>query len=89
MSFYVDDVDAAPSTSSRTARPSSPDTRSSVGVEILFLADPDGVRVELMALRRAVLTLMADVELSDDHERFRRDVADVARRRTWSASTRS
>jgi hypothetical protein len=26
------------------------DTRTSPGIELLFLADPDGVRVELMAI---------------------------------------
>ena len=61
-------------------------TRVEPGIDLLFLADPDGVRVELMALPREP---MADVELTGDDERFRRD----ARARGWpttsSASTRS
>lgn len=44
MSFYVDDVDAAAEHLVAHGATILPDTRSSVGVEILFLSDPDGVR---------------------------------------------
>ena len=50
MSFYVEDVDAAAEHLVAHGATLLPDTRSSVGVEIVFLSDPDGVRVELMAL---------------------------------------
>lgn len=50
MSFYVDDVDTAAEHLVAHGATVLSDTRSSVGVEILFLSDPDGVRVELMAV---------------------------------------
>ena len=79
--FYVDDLDAATehlvdcgATVSRRRAPASASTS-------LFLADPDGVRVELMgALRPADPDAMPDVELTDDDERFRRRRRRLARR---------
>jgi catechol 2,3-dioxygenase-like lactoylglutathione lyase family enzyme len=49
LSFDVDDVDTAALHLVACGGTVLDDTRASVGVEILFLADPDGVRVELMA----------------------------------------
>lgn len=49
LSFWVDDIDSAAAHLVAHGATVLPDTRSSVGVEILFLSDPDGVRVELMA----------------------------------------
>jgi catechol 2,3-dioxygenase-like lactoylglutathione lyase family enzyme len=48
LSFYVDDVDATAERLERCGGAILPTTRSNPGVELVFLADPDGVRVELM-----------------------------------------
>ncbi|MCU1392620.1 MAG: Glyoxalase/bleomycin resistance protein/dioxygenase [Ilumatobacteraceae bacterium] len=49
LSFYVDDVDASAATLVELGGTIIESTRSSLGVEIVFLADPDGARVELMS----------------------------------------
>jgi catechol 2,3-dioxygenase-like lactoylglutathione lyase family enzyme len=49
LSFYVDDVDVAATRLVTFGGTLLESTRASVGVEIVFLADPDGARVELMA----------------------------------------
>jgi catechol 2,3-dioxygenase-like lactoylglutathione lyase family enzyme len=48
LSFYVDDVDAAAAHLVSLGGTILPETRQSPGIELVFLADPDGVRVELM-----------------------------------------
>ena len=49
MSFYVDDVDETAARLVEHGGTILDHTRVSVGVEIVFLADPDGARVELMS----------------------------------------
>ena len=51
LSFYVDDVDEAGKRLVEFGGQVLDDTRTSAGIEMLFLADPDGTRVELMAPR--------------------------------------
>jgi catechol 2,3-dioxygenase-like lactoylglutathione lyase family enzyme len=48
LSFIVEDVDTAAARLVEHGGTILPDTRSSVGVEIVFLTDPDGTRIELM-----------------------------------------
>jgi catechol 2,3-dioxygenase-like lactoylglutathione lyase family enzyme len=48
MSFWVDDVDAAAQRLVEYGGTILPTTRSNPGIPIQFVADPDGVRVELM-----------------------------------------
>jgi len=49
LSFYVDDVDAAAAQLVELGAKTLEDTRTVVGpFELMFLADPDGVRIELM-----------------------------------------
>jgi catechol 2,3-dioxygenase-like lactoylglutathione lyase family enzyme len=48
LSFIVEDVDASAARLVEHGGTILPDTRASVGVEIAFLTDPDGTRVELM-----------------------------------------
>jgi catechol 2,3-dioxygenase-like lactoylglutathione lyase family enzyme len=48
LSFWVDDVDAAVERLVRCGGTLVADTRQSPGVELVFVADPDGTRVELM-----------------------------------------
>jgi lactoylglutathione lyase len=48
LSFYVDDVDAAAAHLVTLGGTILEDTRGNPGVELVFLADPDGTRVELM-----------------------------------------
>jgi catechol 2,3-dioxygenase-like lactoylglutathione lyase family enzyme len=48
LSFLVDDVDAAAARLTEFGGTILEDTRSNPGIDIVFLADPDGVRVELM-----------------------------------------
>jgi len=50
LSFYVDDLDAATKHLVDHGATVIEETRASPGIDLLFLADPDGVRVELMAL---------------------------------------
>jgi len=50
LSFYVDDVDTAARRLTDFGGTVLDATRSSLGVDVVFLADPDGVRIELMAL---------------------------------------
>jgi catechol 2,3-dioxygenase-like lactoylglutathione lyase family enzyme len=50
LSFYVDDLDAATQHLVQCGATVIEETRASPGIDLLFLADPDGVRVELMAL---------------------------------------
>ena len=51
MSFYVDDVDAAAAAARLVECGGTiiESTRVSLGIEIVFLSDPDGARVELMS----------------------------------------
>lgn len=49
MSFHVDDVDIAAARLVELGGTIIASTRASLGIEIVFLADPDGARVELMA----------------------------------------
>jgi catechol 2,3-dioxygenase-like lactoylglutathione lyase family enzyme len=51
LSFYVDDVDATAARLEEYGGTILTETRSNPGVELVFLTDPDGVRIELM--RRA------------------------------------
>lgn len=53
LSFYVDDVDATAARLVEAGGTILGHTRVSVGVELLFLADPDGARVELMSPKPA------------------------------------
>jgi catechol 2,3-dioxygenase-like lactoylglutathione lyase family enzyme len=48
LSFYVDDVDAAVARLVEHGGTLLPQTRANPGVDLVFVADPDGVRVELM-----------------------------------------
>jgi catechol 2,3-dioxygenase-like lactoylglutathione lyase family enzyme len=48
LSFYVDDVDAAATHQVSLGGTILPETRQNPGVELVFLTDPDGTRVELM-----------------------------------------
>jgi catechol 2,3-dioxygenase-like lactoylglutathione lyase family enzyme len=48
LSFWVDDLDAAVGRLVAHGGNLLPDTRHDLGVNLVFLADPDGVRVELM-----------------------------------------
>jgi lactoylglutathione lyase len=48
LSFWVEDVDAAAERLIGLGGTILPSTRQSPGVELVFLTDPDGVRVELM-----------------------------------------
>jgi lactoylglutathione lyase len=50
LSFYVDDLDAATQHLVDCGATVIEETRASPGIDLLFLADPDGVRVELMAV---------------------------------------
>ena len=50
LSFWVDDVDASARHLTECGGTVLEDTRSNLGIDVVFLADPDGVRVELMAL---------------------------------------
>jgi len=49
LSFYVDDVDQAAARLVEAGGTILPDTRQSAGILLMFVADPDGVRVELMS----------------------------------------
>jgi lactoylglutathione lyase len=50
LSFYVDDLDVATKRLVDCGATVVEGTRASPGIDLLFLADPDGVRVELMAI---------------------------------------
>jgi catechol 2,3-dioxygenase-like lactoylglutathione lyase family enzyme len=50
LSFSIDDLDAATEHLVACGATVVEGTRASPGIDLLFLADPDGVRVELMAL---------------------------------------
>ena len=49
LSFYVDDIDRALPRLLELGGTLLPDTRQHPGIDLVFLADPDGTRVELMA----------------------------------------
>jgi lactoylglutathione lyase len=51
LSFHVDDLDAAVAHLVACGGRLLPETRQSPGADLVFLADPDGVRVELMQAR--------------------------------------
>ena len=48
LSFWVDDVDAAGKKLVECGGTILPSTRQNVGIDLLFLTDPDGTRIELM-----------------------------------------
>ncbi len=48
LSFYVDDRDAAADHLVSLGATILEETRTSPGIDLVFLADPDGVRIELM-----------------------------------------
>lgn len=48
LSFWVDDLDSAAERLEKCGGTLLPSTRQSLGVELVFVADPDGTRVELM-----------------------------------------
>jgi catechol 2,3-dioxygenase-like lactoylglutathione lyase family enzyme len=51
LSFFVDDVDESVATLVAAGGTLLPSTRTTIpGVDLVFVADPDGTRVELMAL---------------------------------------
>jgi catechol 2,3-dioxygenase-like lactoylglutathione lyase family enzyme len=52
LSFWVDDLAAAADRLVQCGGTILPDTRQSPGVELVFVADPDGARVELMQTAR-------------------------------------
>lgn len=49
LSFFVDDVDRVAAELAALGGTVLADTRSQLGYEVVFIADPDGARVELMA----------------------------------------
>jgi len=49
LSFFVDDVDRVAAELAALGGTVLTDTRAQLGYEVVFLADPDGARVELMA----------------------------------------
>ena len=49
VSFWVDDVDAVAARLVDHGGTLLPGTRTSPGIDLVFVADPDGTRVELMA----------------------------------------
>lgn len=49
LSFYVEDIDKAIAELTRLGGSLLPETRQSPGIELVFLSDPDGTRIELMA----------------------------------------
>lgn len=49
LSFFVDDVDAVAQRLATLGGTILAGTRAQLGYEVVFLADPDGARVELMA----------------------------------------
>ena len=51
LSFHVDDVDRVAKRLVEHGATLLPDTRQAPGIDLVFLADPDGTRIELMALR--------------------------------------
>ncbi len=48
LSFIVEDVDASAATLVAAGATLLEDTRTDLGIQIVFLADPDGTRIELM-----------------------------------------
>ena len=48
LSFWVDDVDVSAAALVALGGTILPDTRQAPGIELVFLTDPDGVRVELL-----------------------------------------
>lgn len=53
LSFIVDDLDAVVARLVEHGGTLLPATRASIGVQLVFLADPDGTRVELMQMPSA------------------------------------
>ena len=51
LSFFVDDLDRAVQRLLELGGTSVPGTRQSPGIDLVFLADPDGTRVELMSAK--------------------------------------
>jgi lactoylglutathione lyase len=49
LSFFVDDVDRVAARLAELGGKVLDDTRAQLGYEVVFVADPDGTRVELMA----------------------------------------
>ena len=48
LSFFVDDVDVVAARLTSLGGTIQPGTRAALGYDVLFLADPDGTRIELM-----------------------------------------
>ena len=48
LSFFVDDVDEVAARLASLGGTILPRTRAALGYDVLFLADPDGTRIELM-----------------------------------------
>ena len=48
LSFFVDDVDATAARLAQLGGRVLDETRARLGYEVVFVADPDGARVELM-----------------------------------------
>ena len=53
LSFFVDDVDVVAAQLAQLGGEILTNTRAQLGYEVVFVADPDGARVELMAPPRA------------------------------------
>jgi catechol 2,3-dioxygenase-like lactoylglutathione lyase family enzyme len=50
LALHVDDIDAAVARAVEAGGTVLPDTRASLGIELVFLTDPDGNRVELLQM---------------------------------------
>ena len=51
LSFYVDDVDVSAAVLVQLGGTVIDNTRANLGIDVVFLADPDGARIELMSPR--------------------------------------
>jgi lactoylglutathione lyase len=56
LSFFVDDVDDVAARLTDLGGTVQPRTRAALGYDVLFFADPDGTRVELMGPLRTGTT---------------------------------
>ena len=80
LCFYVDNVDEAAERMLEHGAFVLDSTRANLGTDIVFLMDPDGVRIELMrGAPSPPVPPMPDVEVTDDDEQFRRRRREVAR----------
>ena len=60
LAFWVDDVDAAAGRLAQLGGTILAETRQTVGIELVFVADPDGVRIELMGPAPPTSAMAAD-----------------------------